>query len=143
MSEVLACTSRQGAATPETVDALHEDFAVLWQQAGFVPELDRMAFSTAVIEAATNVVRHALPSSATPLELGVDIAIRACRLEARISEIGAAPSAPPLGAPPEELEEGAESGRGLALIRALVSTITFERRGEDNLWVLSRDSSEP
>jgi serine/threonine-protein kinase RsbW len=143
MTEILASSSRQGPATAETVDALHADFDGLWLEADFVPEMDRMAFATAVIEAASNVVRHAAPSTEAPLQLGVDITVRPRRLEARISEIGAAPSNP-------ELEDrqmpgadaDAESGRGLSLIRALVSTITFERHGEDNVWVLCRNSSE-
>lgn len=141
MTEVLAQRSCQGLATPETVDALHAEFDALWAEAEFVPEMDRMAFSTAVIEAASNVVRHAVPSSAAPLQLGVDITIRPRRLEARICEIGAAPAAPDIAAR-ETPDAEAESGRGLALIRALVSTITFERRGEDNVWVLCRQSQE-
>jgi serine/threonine-protein kinase RsbW len=138
MSEVLAARSRQGPAIPATVDALHGDLDDLWQEAGFVPELDRMAFATAVIEAASNVVQHAAPASEVPLQLGVEITVQPRRLQARISEIGAAPSDPAAAA--GTAAEDAESGRGLMLIRALVSTVTFERQGEDNVWVLCRDS---
>ncbi|MET1153518.1 ATP-binding protein [Arthrobacter sp.] len=140
MNEVLARRSRQGLATAETVDALHEDFEALWVEAGFVPEMDRMAFSTAVIETATNVVQHAVPASETPLQLGVDITIWSRRLEARISEIGAAPSSPGMTGP-SEVADDSESGRGLNLVHALVSTVTFERHGGDNVWVLCRHSS--
>jgi serine/threonine-protein kinase RsbW len=38
--------------------------------------------------------------------------------------------------------EDAESGRGLALIQALVTTVTFERQDGTNTWVLSRTSSQ-
>jgi serine/threonine-protein kinase RsbW len=34
----------------------------------------------------------------------------------------------------------AESGRGLALIEALVTTVTFERQDGTNTWVLTRTS---
>ena len=143
MTEVLARTSRQRLATAETVEALHEDFEALWTKADFVPDLDRMAFSTAVIEAATNVVQHAVPASETPLQLGVEITIRSRRLEARISEIGAAPSSPGITNPQgHDVDPEAESGRGLDLIHALVSTVTFERHGEDNVWVLCRNSAD-
>jgi serine/threonine-protein kinase RsbW len=37
--------------------------------------------------------------------------------------------------------EDAESGRGLALIRALVTTVTFTRQDGTNIWVLSRDAT--
>ncbi|MGW6174249.1 ATP-binding protein [Arthrobacter sp. NPDC055138] len=141
MTEVLARSSRQGLATAATVDALHDDFETLWLEAGFVPEMDRMAFSTAVIEAASNVVQHAVPASEAPLQLGVDITIWSRRLEARISEIGAAPSDPEMSNP-SDIDDESESGRGMNLIHALVSTVTFERHGEDNVWVLCRDSSD-
>lgn len=141
MPEVLARSTRQGLATGATVDALHEDFETLWRKADFVPDMDRMAFSTAVIEAASNVVQHAVPASETPLQLGVEITIWSRRLEARISEIGAAPSSPGLSNP-SEIDDESESGRGLNLIHALVSTVTFERHGEDNVWVLCRHASD-
>jgi serine/threonine-protein kinase RsbW len=141
MTEILARSSRQGLATAATVDALHEDFETLWLKAGFVPEMDRMAFATAVIEAASNVVQHAVPASETPLQLGVEITIWSRRLEARICEIGAAPSSPDI-TDSALIDDDSESGRGLNLIHALVSTVTFERNGEDNVWVLCRHSSE-
>jgi serine/threonine-protein kinase RsbW len=143
MTEFHTKTSRQGLATAETVDALHADFEALWADADFVPELDRMAFSTAVIEAASNVVRHAVPSTDAPLQLGIDITVSPRRLEARICEIGAAPSDLKLDEPQSAAGDEAESGRGLTLIRALVSTITFERQGEDNVWVLCRNADRP
>ncbi|HET6271338.1 MAG TPA: ATP-binding protein [Arthrobacter sp.] len=144
MAEFHTKTSRQGLATAETVDALHADFEALWAEADFVPELDRMAFSTAVIEAASNVVRHAVPSTDAPLQLGIDITVSPRRLEARICEIGAAPSDLKLDGPQTAaVGDEAESGRGLTLIRALVSTITFERQGEDNVWVLCPNSDGP
>ena len=34
--------------------------------------------------------------------------------------------------------EDAESGRGLALIQALVTTVTFERQDGTSTWVLSK-----
>jgi serine/threonine-protein kinase RsbW len=33
-----------------------------------------------------------------------------------------------------------ESGRGLALIQSLVTTVTFERQDATNTWILSRTS---
>lgn len=34
----------------------------------------------------------------------------------------------------------AESGRGLALIEALVTTVTFERQDGTNTWILTRNT---
>lgn len=141
MSKIIGHSSRQGPAVPETINELHADLDSLWEKASFVPEMDQMAFTTAVIEAASNVVQHATPSAGTVLQLGVDITIWPHLLQATVSEIGAAPSRPDLdGASSREPGIEAETGRGLALIRALVSTVTFERHGDTNVWTLCKDS---
>lgn len=140
MHEVLASRSFRDQARPEAIDAVHSQLDALWDDASFVPEIDRMTFATAVVEAASNVVQHAVPESAVPVELGVDIWIREASLRAKVSAFGAAD--PALGsADPEMPDEEAESGRGLALIRALVTTVTFLRQDGTNTWVLSRDSN--
>ena len=141
MTDALARRSFRDRATPEAIESVHDQLDALWEDASFVPDMDRMTFATAVIEATANVVQHAVPESSAPVELGVDISIRPTSLEARVSAFGAVQ-------PPEsgELEPGtpgddAESGRGLALIRALVTTVTFTRQDGTNVWILSRDST--
>jgi serine/threonine-protein kinase RsbW len=125
-------------ATPATVEAVHDDLDGMWTEADFVPETDRMAFTLAVVEAATNVVDHAVPAAQTPLELEVDVRAEPCRLQAKIYEIGAAPALIDLEAAPA-LEQLQESGRGIGLIQALVSTVVFQRRGDTNVWELHRE----
>lgn len=138
MPESLARRSRRGPAGAETVEAVHDDLDSLWAEADFVPEADRMAFTLAVVEAATNAVEHAAPATDAPLELEVDVTAAPHRLQAKIYEIGAAAFVLDLGAAAvaEELEE---SGRGMALIQALVSTVVFERHGVTNVWELRRE----
>ena len=142
MTDALAHRSFRDRATPEAIESIHNQLDALWEDASFVPDMDRMTFTTAVIEAAANVVRHAVPESAAPVELGVDISIRQSSLEARVSAFGAAR---PEGGGMEPGMPGndAESGRGLALIRALVTTVTFTRQDGTNVWILSRDSTPP
>ena len=67
MTEPTARRSRRGPATALTVDALHEDLDALWGEAAFVPETDRMAFTLAVVEAAGNVLVHAVPAAEDPI----------------------------------------------------------------------------
>ncbi|KLU09797.1 ATP-binding protein [Kocuria sp. SM24M-10] len=138
MPEILARRSRRGPARAETVEAMHDDLNSLWAEADFVPESDRDAFTLAVLEAAANVIDHAVPASGTALELAVGATATPRRLEATISEIGAAPATLDLEAAPaaEDLDE---SGRGLALIRSLVSTVVIERHGGTNVWELRRE----
>jgi serine/threonine-protein kinase RsbW len=141
MTEVLAQRAYQAPATPEAIDELHTELDRIWEIASFVPELDQMAFTTAVIEAASNVVQHGVAVPGGELRLAVTLTVMASVLQARISEIGAAPS-PEL--PSASLpDEDQESGRGLALIEALMTTITVELRGETKTWVLSREIETP
>lgn len=137
MAEAPSRRCRRGPATPGTVDALHADLDALWEEAAYVPDADRIAFALAVVEAAGNVVVHAVPAAEDPIELEVDLTVAPHRLEARIYEIGAAPAQLDLGA--AMAEEHLESGRGLALIQALVSRVVFERQGDANVWTLCRE----
>ncbi|WP_284984004.1 ATP-binding protein [Arthrobacter sp. efr-133-TYG-118] len=140
MTDIIARRHFRDKAAEQSIEAVHNQLDELWNDASFVPELDRLTFTTAVIEAATNVVLHAVPDSPAPVELGVDIWIKAQSLRAQISAFGAADpelDADAAGMPGPD----AESGRGLALIRALVSTVTFARQDGTNIWILSRDAT--
>ena len=93
----------------------------------------------------------AVPVEGAELNLGVELTVSSERLRAVISEIGAAAldpvpdldgSSPSADADDDALlEDFDESGRGLSMIRALVTTVTVERQGDTNVWVLSRDST--
>ena len=140
MAEAMARNTFAGPATAETVEAVHDELDRLWVRVGHVPATDREAFTLAVVEAATNAVVHAVPATEAPIRLKVELTADPRRLEARIYEIGAAPSRVGLESamPPEQ----AESGRGLALIQALVSQVVFERHGDRNVWTLCRERGE-
>jgi serine/threonine-protein kinase RsbW len=140
MTEVLAFRSYRGIAAEEAVEAIHDHLNGLWLDAPFVQEADQMTFTTAVIESASNVVQHAEPAGPEPVELGVEITVRPILLHARISAHYARPPFGPME--PTTQDEDAESGRGLALIQALVTSVTFERRDGTNIWVLSRTSPQ-
>ncbi len=140
MNEPIAGLSFRDQAIPESIEAVHGLLDELWADAPFVPDMDRMTFATAVIEAASNIVQHALPEFPTPVDLGVEISVWTHSLRAEISAFGA--TDPKLDTEANAMPgPEAESGRGLALIRALVSTVTFARQDGTNTWVLSRDST--
>lgn len=137
MAETPARSSLQGPATAGTVETIHTRLDRLWARAPYVPDPDRAAFTLAVVEAATNTVRHAVPATRAPIRLKVNLTADPLRLEAEIYEIGAAPVDIDLDAAmPGEL---LESGRGLAMIQSLVSSVCFERAGDANVWLLCRD----
>ncbi|MDI2034770.1 ATP-binding protein [Paenarthrobacter nitroguajacolicus] len=139
MTDVVARRGYHGPSTDEAIDAIHNELDSLWDDASFVPDMDRMTFATAVIEAAANIVQHALPVAEKPVEIDVDISVRPARLVARVSAHNARePFADDMQASMPDSE--AESGRGLALIEALVTTVTFERQDGTNTWILTRET---
>jgi anti-sigma regulatory factor (Ser/Thr protein kinase) len=127
-----------GTAEPAWLDAVHGGLARLWSGAPDVPELDRLRFETAVIEIATNVVRHTSPAGDGPVRAGVLLRVDPPRIEAEISDDGTLADVdldpPPVGAL-------AESGRGIALVQRAVDTLTFVRRPGRNTWRITRDWS--
>lgn len=127
-------------AKPEAINELHDELDRFWSELDDVPFEDQMAFTTAVIEAASNVVEHGVPLDRTGVRLGVELSAAPTRLQARILEINAKahpdPFTPASGDPAD-----LESGRGLFLIHALVTTVTVERQGNTNVWVLSKESA--
>ncbi|MDR6434972.1 serine/threonine-protein kinase RsbW [Paenarthrobacter nicotinovorans] len=139
MTEVIARRGFHGPSNEEAIEAIHNELDALWDDASFVPDMDRMTFATAVIEAAANIVQHALPVAEKPVEIDVDISVRPSRLIAKVSAYNARePFANDMQA--SMPDEDAESGRGLALIEALVTTVTFERQDGTNTWILTRNT---
>lgn len=141
MTEVLAQRSFRGLADLDAIEAVHDELDGLWEDAPFVQDVDQMTFATAVIESASNIVQHALPAKAQrPVELGVEISVQPTLLRARVSAFHAKPPFGPME--PGTPDDDSESGRGLALIQALVTTVTFERQDGTNTWVLTRTSQD-
>lgn len=139
MTEVIAHRGFHGPSNEDAIEAIHHELDALWDDAAFVPDMDRMTFATAVIEAAANIVQHAVPVAEKPVEIDVDISVRPARLVARVSAYNARePFASDMQASMPDSE--AESGRGLALIEALVTTVTFERQDGTNTWILTRNT---
>jgi serine/threonine-protein kinase RsbW len=138
MTDVLARRSFRGLSTADAIDSVHDELDGLWQDAPFVQDVDQMTFTTAVIEVASNIVQHAEPATAAPVELGVDISVQSTLLRAHVSAFHAKPPFGPMD--PGTPDDDSESGRGLALIQALVTTVTFQRQDGTNTWILSRTS---
>lgn len=141
MTDVLAQRSFRGLADLDAIESVHDELDGLWEDAPFVQDVDQMTFATAVIESASNIVQHAQPAKAQrPVELGVEISVQPTLLQARVSAFHAKPPFGPMtpGTPGDD----SESGRGLALIHALVTTVTFERQDGTNTWVLTRTSQD-
>jgi serine/threonine-protein kinase RsbW len=144
VAEPIARLADRLPAEPQALTAVHEHLERLWASADHVPAMDRMAFDTAVIETVSNTIRHSVADPG-PVEVEMELTAAPEDLRATIVEIGAASAAAaaPFGIRPLEdvmSDPLAESGRGLALIRALV-TLDFERAGSRNVWRLHRQTA--
>ncbi len=127
-----------GAAEPGWLDDVHGGLARLWSAVPAVPEIDRMRFETAVIEIATNVVRHTTPVGPDPVRASALLRAAPPVLEAEISDDGTLVD---VDLDPAPVDDFAESGRGIALVQRAVDSLAFSRRAGRNTWRLTRDWS--
>ncbi len=126
-----------GAAEPECLDNIHALIARLWEEQPGVTGRDRMLFATALVEVAGNIVQHSRTGPHT--ELVVTLRVGTDRIEAVLVDDG--PAAEVDIARTSLPGDFAESGRGLALARAAVDELTYERAGSRNRWRLVRQRS--
>ncbi|WP_415856934.1 ATP-binding protein [Sinomonas sp. G460-2] len=139
MPELLAEGHVRGPAMPPIVEAVQDELVRLWDLALVIDPEDRLPFELAVVEVVTNAVRHAKPPGGE-VQLDLEVEVHPDLLLARLFELGAQPVVIPEGAG-EMPGPDAEAGRGLALARQLLTTITCERRDGANVWTLTRRSA--
>ena len=132
----MAAHELETAAVEESLDEVHDLLDRAWVADASVPDRDRMAFVTAVAEVAANIVEHA--SRGEPVRLRLVLHVLEDRLEAHFEDRGRPYEPPPT---PEHEDELAETGRGLAMVRALVDEVEYERDGPVNRWVVVRSRS--
>lgn len=131
MSDVTV--TREGVATLDFVEGLHEALGELAARAPHIPELDVSLFSLAVIEIATNIAVHG-PRGDEDVSLSVELSAGDA-LRATLRD-----SAAPVNFDPKAqtmVDALAESGRGLAIAAAVCDELSVERRG-GNVWRLVR-----
>lgn len=124
-----------GLAEPGWLEEVHGALAGLWEHVGSVPELDRVRFETAVIEIATNIVRHTRPVGDAPVEASARLRVAPQRLEAELLDTGAPVR---VDLDPAPVDDFAESGRGIALVLRAVDSLSLAREGDRNAWRLTR-----
>jgi len=119
---------------PATLDEVHELLSAVWEKSPHVSAENQMRFETALIELVSNVFRHADTGDGVACALNIDISDM--HIEAQLSDTGEPGDFKLMHATmPDELSE---SGRGIALIQALMDEFTFENQGEHNIWRILR-----
>ena len=129
-------------ARPENIDAVHDLIASLWAQRPGLPAENRLRFETAVIEVANNIVEHATARLAGAPEVTIELTLTATadRVTARFRDDGAPAEIDLAGSRMPDVM--AEYGRGIALTRALVDEVIYERSGSANIWTVTCQRSD-
>lgn len=122
------------SAPPDDVNVVHDLLERVWADSPSISMEDRFSFETALIELAANVIRHADGGSGVSCILAIRTASDS--ISATLVDSGIAGDID-LGwrDMPDELEE---SGRGIALIKALVDDLHYDIKDDLNRWRISR-----
>jgi serine/threonine-protein kinase RsbW len=126
------------SSPPDDVDDVHAFLEGVWASDPGVAASDRMAFETAIIELAANVIQHADHGDGIVWHMTVSCAPDT--LDAVLFDGGVGADVALDDTPlPDELSE---SGRGLALVRMLVDSLEYRRSERGNEWTISKRRSD-
>lgn len=121
-------------APPDDVNTVHSLLETVWADAPGISMIDRFSFETALIELASNVIRHA--QSRGGVSCTVSVETTDDRIKATLNDSSEPGDFQMLDR--EMPDEFAESGRGLALINKLVDELTYSRENNLNYWHIMR-----
>ncbi len=132
------CTLRlEGRADLPCLQRVHDLVDQLWSRVPDVDPADRCRFETAVIEVAGNIVEHGGPD----VRLRLWLIASGDRVEAQFRDTGSPVDVEVAAAHvPDSM---AETGRGLALARAVVDNVAYERTGSTNRWHVVKHRDAP
>ena len=121
-------------AVPASLDRVHALLEEVWSVNPDVLGDDRMQVEIGVIEIAGNIVEHA--AAPAPMDFHLAIAVHEDRIEARLRDPGRRVEVDfDNAAMPDSM---AESGRGLAMVLAVVDELTYRHDGAQNHWLVVR-----
>ena len=122
------------SSPPDDVNAVHEFLEGVWATDPGVDATDRMAFETAIIELASNVIQHADDGGGVTWHLTVECSPDV--LTAILFDGGV--SAEVVLDERAMTDELSESGRGLAFVQMLVDSLEYRSSERGNEWSISK-----
>ena len=121
-------------AVPASLDRVHALLEAVWADHDDVVVDDRMRFEIGVTEIAGNIVEHS--AAQATIEFSLTVEVHEDRLEASFCNPGHRVEVDfDNAAMPDEM---AESGRGLAMVLAVVDELTYRHDGAGNHWTILR-----
>lgn len=124
-------------APPANVNDVHDFVEVELNRHPDLSDRDRMAFETALIELASNVIQHADADTGFGVACTLTLRVDSDSIVARLSDTAEDGGFKLVahGLPKDDL---AEAGRGIAFIQALVDDLCYKRVGDRNLWSITK-----
>jgi serine/threonine-protein kinase RsbW len=129
-----------GPAGPACLEQVHQLIRDLWDQEPEVAETDRYSFATALVELVSNVIQHGRTENGAAPDLVLRMNVDRERIQALLLDNGLAFDVEVNAGLPDD---GAGSGRGLALARAASDQLEYTRTEQLNGWFLSRRRRSP
>lgn len=122
------------ASPPDDVDTVHDLLESVWQDSPDIGMEERYRFETALIELASNVIRHADPGTGVTCTMTIETT--PVEIRATLSDSG--DTGDIQLADREMPDDLSESGRGIPIVQALVDELRYDRQGGLNHWYISR-----
>ena len=118
----------------DDINVVHAYIERVWSRHPDLDRMDRLRFETALIELAANVIQHADDGNGIVADVSIEIDDEYIR--GHISD--SSPAGKVDMAMRAMPDEHAESGRGIAFIQRLVDVFHYERRDDENLWMIQK-----
>ncbi len=126
--------TRELTVPPDDIFDVHEFLRTIWEEKSSLSEPDRYSIETAIIELTTNIFQYSEVTGRIACKIVIEI--EGGKVLVTVTDNGELAVL--------ELDEHlmpdefSESGRGIALIRALVDDFSFDTTGNKNQWRLSK-----
>lgn len=117
---------------PETLQKVRETFAKIWRAHTEVPASIRTEMEIAAGEIAANIVEHAVVDG--PVQIRMEVLVLADEVQVRFIDDGVA-----LDVDLDKVrlpDDLAGRGRGLAVARAVLRQLSYQRAEDGNRWTL-------